>query len=423
MEESGEGGEGGPPRKVPRREDPRLAKLQRGAEAGRKVVQLLQQVVPLAVDALHRQLDASVARLRQVEEALADLEQAAPHPAEQLLQLAVQLEDHNRVLNANKCSVVAEEVGGAASWRSSVQLGPLHHLARLLLLQQQIDGELVKVDVAGAAVPPAGRVAPDLDIAVGPPRLSVEHLDLRLSMTRMDEVLKWPACDLEKVQVLRRADDYDGSNRVASLLNRMPHLEQVHISDAQPRLMNVVKNMKSLRRLVVKCKKDGHPDLPLQLEELGIVHVCENHLLSVQRMPRLRSLFLEWYHGPDVTFPPVLHCGLQWLGLSMYAVKKPTMLSLVRAHAASLLELEINCGVGKGGYYHFPDLAADLAACELQVLRRLVLVRRMGQGHGDDQVNSCDQQRVTIRGSLPGVQVICSQCHEDSWQEWLQRWW
>ncbi|XP_026282658.2 uncharacterized protein LOC113209389 isoform X2 [Frankliniella occidentalis] len=163
-----------PPRKKPRTEDPELQQLQRGADAGRKVVEMLRLVVPLAVESLNRQLESSVAQLGQVEEALERRVQreaagdvGTPSDAvEEPLQLAEQLEASHRLLTSTKCTVAAEEEGGCA-WTASVQPGGCGDILRVLLLRLRADGQLGKVDDA-IAVPDGPAAA-----HVGPPLISV----------------------------------------------------------------------------------------------------------------------------------------------------------------------------------------------------------------------------------------------------------
>ncbi|XP_052125239.1 E3 ubiquitin-protein ligase TRIM32-like [Frankliniella occidentalis] len=124
--------DGAPPCKRCKTAETRMQQLQRGADAGRQVVQQLRQVLPLAVEALTRQLDTSVAQLRRVELALQ--REAAGAEAEEQLQVAAGLEDSLRVLTT-ECSVVADRDG--ATWRTPAQLGVVGDIVRALLLQLQ----------------------------------------------------------------------------------------------------------------------------------------------------------------------------------------------------------------------------------------------------------------------------------------------
>ncbi|XP_052131127.1 uncharacterized protein LOC127751515 [Frankliniella occidentalis] len=177
--------------------------------------------------------------------------------------------------------------------------------------------------------------------------------------------------------------------------------------------MEEVLKMSGLKRLNVKCAWNAdHPDLPLQLEELTVYHMSENQLRCVERMPRLCSLFVLHYCGPNLTFPPSQHGRLLWLHVAINADHKPTMLSLIRAHASSLQELRVRCSLSPDDqHFYFPDLAQELADCGLLVLRRLVLVRPPNDAC-TGQSAGCVLQRRTIRGVFPSsVDVVCKSCH------------
>ncbi|XP_026274100.2 uncharacterized protein LOC113204784 isoform X1 [Frankliniella occidentalis] len=137
-----------PPSKKPKTENPELQQLQRGADAGRKVVEMLRLVVPQAVKALNRQLGLSITNLARVEAALergmepgaagavdttADASDPLRLDEEEPLQLAEQLEASHRLLTSTKCTVAAEGEGGSA-WTASVQPGGCGDILRLLLL-------------------------------------------------------------------------------------------------------------------------------------------------------------------------------------------------------------------------------------------------------------------------------------------------
>ncbi|XP_052123331.1 uncharacterized protein LOC113210024 isoform X2 [Frankliniella occidentalis] len=392
---------GGPPRKVPRRED--VQQLERGVDAGRKVVQQLRQLVPMAVEALNRQLDSSVAQLHQMEEALANLQRGTageegtttPELAVKHMELAVLLEGSARLLNTKKCDVVAEE--GVASWRASVKEGPIDHVIPLLLLQLHAGGQLQKVDV------------------VGPPRLSTLSIEDEDDLDdngqlKVDDILRhgrrW-----KNIRILQNLNGHDSEN----LLRLMaPYLEELGISgQAGLEVLEEVGKMSSLKKLIIKCENDlaDHPDLPFQLEKLTLSQPSEKQLRSVLRMPRLRSLAVDFYFGPVVSFPLSQHGGLLWLGVSFDVDHKDTMLSLIRAYATSLQELQIYTPVSQDNDLecYFPDLGRDLATCGLRVLRRLVLER--SSLHVPCLVDACLLQRQTIRGFLPSsVDVFCEAC-------------
>ncbi|XP_052126701.1 uncharacterized protein LOC127750126 [Frankliniella occidentalis] len=195
-----------------------------------------------------------------------------------------------------------------------------------------------------------------------------------------------------------------------------PHLEELQIKDeVQPSVMVEVENMKSLKRLDVRCVRDlDYPDLPLQLEELGIRFPSENHLRCVERMPRLRSLQVDDYYGPNITFAPSQHGALRYLEVGFNTHHKNTMMSLIRAYASSVQELQIYCSVSEDyddKAFYFPDLGEELVACGLHALRRLVLLRPRDDPCSD-HVAGCLLQCRTIGSYLPShVQVVCQTCY------------
>ncbi len=134
------------PAKVPRQEDKKVQQLQQGLDAGRKLVQVLRKTVPRAVEALNRQLDRSVADLSVLErvfEKVQQGEESDEQVSEAYLELASLMEDSFHLMASYKCSVVSEE--GGNTWKSSVQLGPIDHNLRLLLLQLRTSNRLKKV--------------------------------------------------------------------------------------------------------------------------------------------------------------------------------------------------------------------------------------------------------------------------------------
>ncbi|XP_052126695.1 uncharacterized protein LOC113212504 [Frankliniella occidentalis] len=296
---------GVPPRKNPRTEETEVQQLRQGVEAGRKVVEVLvlRLVVPRAVEALNRQLDSSVAQLRQVEEALERQVQRGAAggegsaPVGEQLHLAVQLEDNLRPLTAKKCSVVAEEEDGA-TWRACAELGGFGDILRLLLLPLRADGQLEKVDVAPCFVQPGD--------FVGPPIISVLRTtenDFKDGRLKINDILQ----DRQRWRHTRSLKIFHGAAGLEELLSVVaPHLEELVIGKpVQPSVMVEVEKMKSIKRLGVTCESDlDYPDLPLQLEELGMWHPGENQLRCVERMARLRSLQVIDYLGPEMNFAP-----------------------------------------------------------------------------------------------------------------------
>ncbi|XP_026282659.2 uncharacterized protein LOC113209389 isoform X3 [Frankliniella occidentalis] len=228
-----------PPRKKPRTEDPELQQLQRGADAGRKVVEMLRLVVPLAVESLNRQLESSVAQLGQVEEALERRVQreaagdvGTPSDAvEEPLQLAEQLEASHRLLTSTKCTVAAEEEGGCA-WTASVQPGGCGDILRVLLLRLRADGQLGKVDDA-IAVPDGPAAA-----HVGPPLISVLTINdnhLHDGRLKVSDILR----DIPKQwHTPRSLKNLKGVGSEGLLRVMGAHLEELVTSgDVQPSVM------------------------------------------------------------------------------------------------------------------------------------------------------------------------------------------
>ncbi|XP_052121214.1 uncharacterized protein LOC113213922 [Frankliniella occidentalis] len=390
---------------------PPRQQLQRGVDAGRKVVEALRLAFPKAVKALNRQLDESVAQLVQLEEAL---EQQVPQcktgdgcTSPEQLQLAMQLEDSLRLLTTNKCSVVSEEEGGS-TWRADVQLDGLGDVFRLLLLQLLADGQLVKVEDVAVSSSPAAYVGPPMTTT-----LTITDKDLAEDDLKVNDIVR----DKQRWEHIRciKGLKGKGSDKLLRVLASHPvHLEELGCSSpVEPKVMEEVLKLTSLKRIDVECveKCDDYPDLPLQLEELRIETPSERQLRCVQRMPALHSLTVWDYFGPNVTFTPSQSGTLRWLCVALNTLHKPTMLSLVRAHASSLRELQVYCTVSddeqNGGFY-FPDLGRDLAASGLLHLKRLVLMRPNAKC---TDAAGCLMQRRNLRSVLPSsVGVVCGPC-------------
>ncbi|XP_052131753.1 uncharacterized protein LOC127748622 [Frankliniella occidentalis] len=389
--------DGAPPCKRCKTADTGMQQLQRGADAGRQVVQQLRQVLPLAVEALQRQLDASAEQLRQMEEALQQQD-----VSQEQLQVAARLEDSLRVLTT-ECSVVAGRDGAACS-RTPVQLGGVGDIVRAVLLQLQAE----KVDDYLAPIRPAAYVGPPMTTI-----FSVNDDHLANGRLKVNEILR----DVPRWRNIRCLKKLRGQGlrKLLPLLSSQLEELEFAMGEVQPPIVfEEVAKMGSLKRLRVACDDDAvgdYPDLPLQLEELVIGWPSEQQLRCVLRMPNLRSLRVTDYGGENVAFPPAQSGGLLWLGTAVSTEHKPTMLSLVRAHAASLKELEVFCTVTGKDYdaYYFPDLGRDLAACGLEHLQRLVLERLTSNRCKD--VAGCLLQRQAIRGFLPRVDVVCKGCN------------
>ena len=209
------------------------------------------------------------------------------------------------------------------------------------------------------------------------------------------------------------------------LLQRVaPRLEFLWIGHALREHLEVIRDMPALRYLFVhlKTSKTDAPDLPLQLEDLEVRNVPKQLLLSVQRMPNLRKLALIWNPDPlEVSFPPLPphHRGLQWLSVALHPAS--TVLSLAKAHAATLQELRVLCASEGDSVWHFKDLAEGLRQCGLVALRRVVLMRGPAPNindklpHGQE---SCKRQKQAVwdqllaadSGTVRVIKVLCGEC-------------
>ncbi|XP_026292736.2 uncharacterized protein LOC113217104 [Frankliniella occidentalis] len=386
-----------------RGDDPQVQQLRSDVDAGRKLVQQLRRMVPLAVAALTQLLDSAVANLRQTEEALGKLQRQGAtdgSPTPEQVQLAVQLRDSLQLLSTNKYSVTAEQ--GGDTWRASgVELSPSDHVSRLLLLQLRASEQLQKDDVY-----------------IGPPGLSTLSIvddDLKGEKLKVDDILR----DGPRWKNIRTLKNLTGSHTEKLLRVLAPQLEELEISDGEalPSQMEEVKKMTSLKRLLVDCDINcsDYPELPLQLEELSICFPSAKQLRCVQHMPRLRSLNIEFYPADahPVLFRPPLAGRLLWLGLMLNVEQKDMMFSLISASAATLRELHINTYTQEDGDFdhYFPELGPDLGACGLLALRRLVL-RRPFTSNPCDDIDACLQQRQTLRDFLPSAEVVCYSCQK-----------
>ncbi|XP_026292786.2 uncharacterized protein LOC113217169 [Frankliniella occidentalis] len=400
-----------PPSKVARTEDPRVQQLQCGVEAGRKLVEELRKSVPEAIKALNLLVNVSANHLYVMEEALEQLQQEAAggadiNPSPFLMRLAVQEEDRFRLLTTTTCSLVAVE--GEDSWRASVELGQSDHVFRLLLQQLRMDGQLQKVDDANPTA---------LSSYMGPPRISVLSID--------DEADLDDEGDLKVDDILRNGRRWKHVRSVRNLSGRgsekllrvvAPHLEELEMSGpVGPGVMEEVKEMKLLRRLIVEYDEDYsvYPDLPVHLEELSLICPVLNQFQSMRHLTKLRSLNIEYSrNAPAVSFNRPLFCEPLWLGVSFHLGQRNTALSMIRAFAPKLQGLQIYCSTTRENAdrdFYFPDLGPDLAACGLNALRQLVLERPHSVC---SQVDVCLLQMQTIRGFLPSsVTVLCDICH------------
>ncbi|XP_026290050.2 uncharacterized protein LOC113214790 [Frankliniella occidentalis] len=403
--------DGAPLRKRPRREDPEVQQLQRGVDAARKVVDALRLAVPKAVEALNRQLDMSVAQLRQLEEALEQQVQRRAGgdqgSSPEQLQTAEQMEDSLRLLTTNNCSVVVGENG--SSWKASVQLSESSDILRLLLLQLRADGQLAKVDGIPVSSSASGYVGPPM-LGI----LTIKRTDLTEGNLKVDEIIRAKR-RMQNIRSIRGLQGEGSDKLLRVVASHSLHVEELWFSgEVEPKVMEVVQKMTSLKRLFFESLEnhDDYPDLPSQLEELTLNSPCEQQLDSVMRMPGLRSLKIWNYFGANLTFPPSEYGTLRWLGVCFDPEHKPTMLSLIRAHSSSLQELLVYCGISDvelDGNFYLPDLGQDLAACGLVHLRRLVLYRPKFVPCTD--IAGCLIQLQNLRGFLPSsVEVVCDEC-------------
>ncbi|XP_052132475.1 uncharacterized protein LOC113215079 [Frankliniella occidentalis] len=320
----------------------------------------------------------------------------------------MQLEDSLRLLTTNKCSVVTEEEDGGSTWKADVQLGELGDVFRLLLLQLRADGQLAKVDDVAGPSSPAAYVGPPMTTT-----LTITDKDLSEGGLKVNDIVR----DKQRWEHARciKGLKGKGSDKLLRVLASHPvHLEELECSGpVEPKVMEEVLKLTSLKRLHIESvqKCDDYPDLPLQLEEFRIKFPSERQLRSVQRMPALHSLTVWDYVGPNVTFTTSEYGTLRWLCVALNTLHKPTMLSLVRAHASSLRELQVYCTISDdelNGSFYFPELGRDLAASGLLHLKRLVLIRPKVKC---TDVAGCLMQRRNLRSVLPSsVGVVCGPC-------------
>ncbi|KAJ1531428.1 hypothetical protein ONE63_000108 [Megalurothrips usitatus] len=175
------------------------------------------------------------------------------------------------------------------------------------------------------------------------------------------------------------------------------------------------------------------------VEVLHVVGPQEQHLRVVRAMPKLRELHVALPRATVRELEQVLavpelagleaHCpldsplaglrcrlpaaGLQWLRTAVYPLS--AALALVRAHAATLRELQLLAASEQP--YGCPDLAAELRTCRLRQLRRLVLLRRtLDAVPCRHTVDTCRRQKIGVYDALvesvPDVTVLCNACDD-----------
>ncbi|XP_052124915.1 uncharacterized protein LOC127749697 [Frankliniella occidentalis] len=129
-----------------------------------------------------------------------------------------------------------------------------------------------------------------------------------------------------------------------------------------------------------------------------------SHMLAIHAMPRLKRLQImgAGLRTMGLVLPelPPGHCGLQWLRVD--AVSGDTLKSLLRAHAASLVELHLVAASATGDR-DIESLA--LKKCGLPALRRVVLEKACYLNRG-----VCPEQLAAMRRMLPDTQVLCQSC-------------
>ncbi|XP_034245990.1 uncharacterized protein LOC117648012 isoform X11 [Thrips palmi] len=388
---------------------PKVQRLQKAAKSAREVVKALLD----AKGVLEAQLEQWRGRLRRVEEAERELWAAAdegrdlrePTLEEGLEQL---LQDATTFLQA-ECQLQVDSP--SSTWKAELQMaaaGSKGTLLGPLLLQLHQDRSLVKV------------FRPEECLNVWELSQQKEHTQ------ELDEALQNPG--LDKVRKLDGLNCEEQPNWSTVLLQRVaPRVEWLYVGEAVREHLDVVRDMPALRCLYVHLldywKKV--PELPLQLQELRVVNASAPHFECVQRMSSLRKLYLARIPPLDVAFPPLPagHCGLQWLDVRLRPAS--TVLSLAKAHAATLQELRILCASEGDTAWHFKDLAEGLRQCGLVALRRVVLVRGRASGYPDKKLphktQSCKRQKKSIWDKLLAtesgepvrvVKVMCEECDE-----------
>ncbi|XP_034246766.1 uncharacterized protein LOC117648373 [Thrips palmi] len=245
-----------------------------------------------------------------------------------------------------------------------------------------------------------------------PPRQELDVSDMsteaNLRKERNDLLLGGRLAQVRKLTGLHCETDADWGEAVLQQVG--PHVVELEAENADLRHLRVIAGMPALRKLELQCAANVQgpgdvPLLPLQLEELHLRDFALGHLTSLQWMPKLRRLLLESYddHALDFTRAPD-HCGLQWLSAGFGSTR--TILSLVRANAATLQELHVHCGSRRGLCFR-EDLANRLFRCGAGALRRITVYRNDLQ----HERRSCRQQMASFRERFgANVDVRCSLC-------------
>ncbi|XP_034253015.1 uncharacterized protein LOC117652312 isoform X2 [Thrips palmi] len=193
-----------------------------------------------------------------------------------------------------------------------------------------------------------------------------------------------------------------------------PSVQNLVVAAPSQRHLAQMKGMPLLQRLYITTKTEDDMSLPPQLEELYFKEVTPKVLAQVPQLSRLKRLEIHCTFAsplPVMTFPRV-DAGLQWLRVGVYPLA--TGMALVRAHSASLEELELVAAADAP--YGCPDIAHELRRCKLKSLKRMVLLREARDAFCRHEAAACRQQKVAIwnalmeTGSLPVV--LCSVCDD-----------
>ncbi|XP_034232605.1 uncharacterized protein LOC117640311 isoform X3 [Thrips palmi] len=340
-----------------------------------------------------------------------------------------------------------------SQWRAKVPLGEsrpdLEPLLREMLFQLHADGLINKVstgseEAAASGPAPLPRASPGI-------AMNLDHIQPNYDSESDDE--DTPK-EKEMTQQMKTALERARRNPVRKLLRLhcyshlgwslqilqavAPHLEELDAMEAEREHLEVVRNMPSLRklRLMTGDLWEEAPPLPPQLEDLDIYRGSLDHTLSIRRMPRLRRLTLSYSRMKSFPPLPPHHCGLEYLnirGRGCSEDKDSIIMSLIRAHGATLQELHISTTSQKltkplaTGEF-FEDLGPKLGQCGLRSLKFLVLSRDPPLRFRDEgepkghSVPSCKQQVKEITEALKGgsptlkTRIICSICDK----HWLK---
>ncbi|XP_034240384.1 uncharacterized protein LOC117644848 [Thrips palmi] len=213
---------------------------------------------------------------------------------------------------------------------------------------------------------------------------------------------------------------------VPAVGGRIQELDLHNLSQTAPskrtEKINVLARLRQrgVRRLIkVRCDRDPAWILVVlrsaapTLEELYMKSPCAEHVREAHAMAGLRRLELECDGYLDAR-PPVLpdlpQASLKWL--RAVGLPRPTLVSLLRAHSASLDDLWLQVGTPGGGKWPWAcnDLEALLVQSGLHS-SRIVLVRL----YVTHSTADCPAQVAAVRAAL-GSTVQCTECHKVKWE-------